>query len=276
MAHITKARVLETSTTTGTGDFTLAGAVAGYRAFSAVCSTGDTVYYAIAAVDASGVPTGEWETGFGTYSASNTLTRTTVEESSNSNAAVNFSAGTKRVSMTTTPRAQVLGKQMMPWLASALTVRTSNGAAPGTTESTTNKVMLETLDFDQSTDEFAQFRLPMPKRWNEGTITAQFRWTASATGDVVWGIQAVALSDDDAVDSAFGTAQTVTDGVTASGDLMVSAETSALTIAGTPAEGDIVIFQVYRDADNGSDTLAADAKLIAVDLFITYNAGNDA
>lgn len=99
MAHIWKDFVLETSTTTGTGALTLAGAVTGYRAFSAVCATSDTVYYFIQAVDGSGVPTGDWETGLGTYSASNTLTRTTVVDSSNSGSAVSFGAGTKRVGM---------------------------------------------------------------------------------------------------------------------------------------------------------------------------------
>ncbi len=99
MAKIWADRVAETSTTTGTGDFTLAGAVTGFRAFSAVCATSDTVEYMIEAVDGSGVPTGEWEIGLGTYSAANTLTRTTVRSSSNAGAAVNFSAGTKHVAL---------------------------------------------------------------------------------------------------------------------------------------------------------------------------------
>jgi hypothetical protein len=99
MALIIKDRVLETSTTTGTGDVTLSGAVVGYRTFASVCSTNDTTYYLIEAVDGSGIPTGDWETGLGTYSASNTLTRTTVKASSNSGSLVSFSAGTKRVSI---------------------------------------------------------------------------------------------------------------------------------------------------------------------------------
>lgn len=171
---------------------------------------------------------------------------------------------------------QLVGKTMIPILAQSLTPNTTNGAASGATETTTNDVMLATLDFDQTTDESAQITLPMPKSWNEGTFTARFRWTAGATGDVVWGIQAVALSDDDPVDAAFGTAQSVTDSVTLADDLMISAETSAVTIAGTPAEGDLVVFKVFRDADNVADTLAADAKLIAVDLFITTDASIDA
>lgn len=172
----------------------------------------------------------------------------------------------------------VAGKTMVPLLAQNLIPNTTNGAAVGTTETTTNKVMLSTLDFDDTTQESAQISIPMPKSWNEGTITAQFRWTTAATtGNVVWGIQAVAFSDDDALDAAFGTAQTVTDGASAAAsDLLTSSETSAVTIAGTPAEGDVVTFRVYRDAASGSDTMTGDAKLIAVDLFITTNAANDA
>jgi len=99
MSLIIKDRILETSTTTGTGALTLGGAVAGYRTFSAVCSVNDVMYYLIEAVDSDGIPVGGWETGFGTYSATNTLTRTTVIASSNSNAAVSFGVGTKRVSI---------------------------------------------------------------------------------------------------------------------------------------------------------------------------------
>ncbi len=167
------------------------------------------------------------------------------------------------------------GKHTIPIMAGAMTARTTNGAAAGTTESATNKVMLRTLDFDQSTIEYAQIMVPMPKSWNEGTITAQFLWSAGVTGNVIWAIQGVAISDDDLIDSAFGTAQSVTDGVTATTDVMISAETSAVTIAGSPADSDLVCFQVYRDASNGSDTAAGDAKLIAVRLFITISAADD-
>jgi hypothetical protein len=169
------------------------------------------------------------------------------------------------------------GKQTIPLLASAMTPRTTNGAAEGTSESTTNKVMRRTLDFDASTAEYAQIVLPMPKSWDEGTITAQFVWEApGGTGNVVWAIQCLCLSDDDVIDTAFGTAISVTDGVTATTDVMISAETSAVTASNSPAEGDLMVVQVYRDAANGSDTLASDAKLIAVKLFITTNAATDA
>jgi hypothetical protein len=170
-----------------------------------------------------------------------------------------------------------MGKQTAWIPAGAMMARTTSGAGTGSVETTTNKKMVKTLDFDQSTDEFAQFDIRMPKSWDEGTVTAYFLWSnASGTGNVVWGLQGVAISDDDALDAAFGTAQTVTDGVTVAGDLMQSAETSAITIGGTPAAGDLVCFQVYRDADNGSDTLAADARLHGVVLIYTTDAANDA
>lgn len=172
-----------------------------------------------------------------------------------------------------------VGKQTIWIPAAAMTARVSNGAAVGTTETSTYKVVLKTLDFDQSTDEFAQFDVRMPKSWNEGTVTAYFLWSSaiSGTNAVVWGLQGVAISDGDALDVAWGTAQTVTDSqVTGSGYLMQSAETSAITIAGTPAAGDWVKFQVYRDADNGSDTLAGDARLHGVVLIYTTDAINDA
>jgi hypothetical protein len=95
MALIVKDRVRETSTTTGTGAFTLAGAVSGFQPFS-VLGDGNTTYYTI--VDAA---TGTWEVGIGTYTASGTtLNRQTVLESSNAGALVNFSSGTKDVFVT--------------------------------------------------------------------------------------------------------------------------------------------------------------------------------
>lgn len=164
---------------------------------------------------------------------------------------------------------------MIPIMASGMQGRTTSGAASGTTETTSNKVMLATLDFDPDADEFAQFMVPMPESWDEGTVTAKFLWTAGATGDVIWSMQAVAISNDDPLDAAFGAAQSVTDSVTAADDLMISDETAAITIGGSPAAGDLVVFQVYRDADNVSDTLAADAKLIAVRLYITTDDYED-
>jgi hypothetical protein len=164
------------------------------------------------------------------------------------------------------------------WIpATAMHARTSNGVSGGNRELATNKIGVRSFDFDATADEFVQFVAAMPKSWNEGTVTAQFVWTAaSGSGDVVWGLQAVAIGDDDALDVAFGTAQTVTDTLIVADDEHLTAETSAVTVGGTPAENDLVIFQVYRDADAAGDTLAVDASLVGVKLFVTLNAGDDA
>lgn len=98
MSLIVKDRVKESTTTTGTGALTLAGALTGFRTFASVMADTDTCYYAIQAVDSNGNPSGAWETGLGTYNSSGgTLTRTTVQDSSNSGSAVNFAAGTKHI-----------------------------------------------------------------------------------------------------------------------------------------------------------------------------------
>lgn len=98
MAFVTADRIADTSTTTGTAAIVVSGTPgSGYRTFSAVMSTGDTCYYSIQHQSLN-----EWENGQATYSSANTLTRTTVFSSSNSNAAVNFSAGTKDVFITIT------------------------------------------------------------------------------------------------------------------------------------------------------------------------------
>ena len=85
-------RVKETTTTTGTGAITLAGAATQFRDFNAVFGTNVPFDYAIVGQSGS-----EWEVGRGYLSGSTTLVREFVDASSNSNAAVNFSAGTKDV-----------------------------------------------------------------------------------------------------------------------------------------------------------------------------------
>lgn len=153
--------------------------------------------------------------------------------------------------------------------ASGMTPRTTSGATAASYETTTNKINYDVLEFTAT--EYAQFFLAMPKSWNEGTMTAQFIWTAAGTGTCTWGIQAVALSDDNVLDTAFGTAETLTDTVTAVGDIMVSAATTAITASNTPNAEDIVIFQVYRSGG----TLASDARLIGIRLNFTVNAADD-
>ena len=93
MALIIKDRVKETTTTTGTGNVALGGAVSNFVTFSSVLSDSDTTYYAI--VDSNN---SDFEVGLGTYvSSGNTIARTTVLASSNSGSAVDLSAGSKTI-----------------------------------------------------------------------------------------------------------------------------------------------------------------------------------
>ena len=94
MALVLADRVKESSVTTGTGTFTLDGAVTGYQTFSSAIGNGNTCYYTIASQTLN-----EWEVGIGTVGAS-TLARTTVLSSSNAGSLVTFSAGTKDVFVT--------------------------------------------------------------------------------------------------------------------------------------------------------------------------------
>ena len=95
MALVWAPDVADTSTTTGTGPFTVSGTSSipqVGRTFSAVCSTNDTFYGRINNQSAA-----EWVEGIFTYSGANQITVTTVHLSSNSNDPVTFSAGTKDV-----------------------------------------------------------------------------------------------------------------------------------------------------------------------------------
>jgi hypothetical protein len=147
---------------------------------------------------------------------------------------------------------------------------TTGCAANAKVETGTNKLNYYALDFDAATQEYAEWSVIMPSDYNAGTVTAVFYWTAaSGSGDVVWGLQAMSGGNDDALDIAYGTAQEVTDTLIAAGDVHVTAATSAITIAGTPAAGDFVNFRVYRKAADGADTLAADARLLGVRVTFT-------
>ncbi len=165
----------------------------------------------------------------------------------------------------------VIGLQDLYIPAVAMWPRTTGGCASlAKTEMTTSLVNIQSLDFDQTTSEYAQFTISLPKNWNNGTVTATVYWTAaSGSGTVIWGIQGGAYSNDDALTVALGTAQTTTDTLIAANDLHISPATSAITLAGTPADADFLAFQIYRDI---SDTLTADAKLLGVVVQLTTDA----
>ena len=167
------------------------------------------------------------------------------------------------------------------WIpAAAMRPTSSNGCAAITdVETTSGRPDMQVLDFDPSSDEHAQFQISMPKSWNEGTITASFYWTTTATDTdgVSWGIQGVCVSDNDTIDVAYGTAIVVDDSALgAAEDLCVTAATGAITLAGSPAAGDLAFFRVFRDVSDSNDDMGEDARLIGVKIFFTTNAATDA
>ncbi len=144
-------------------------------------------------------------------------------------------------------------------------------------ELATNDINIDFIAFDASTEEHAYFWFEFPKGWNEGTITARFHWTNAAglaTETVDWAIAGGSYSDSDALDATLGTEITVTDTFLAQDDLHISNESAAVTIGGSPAEGDLCVFVVARKV--AGDDLTGDAQLMGVRLHFTRNTYTDA
>jgi hypothetical protein len=151
------------------------------------------------------------------------------------------------------------------WLPAAAWIpRTTNGMGVDSAETSTNRINTDVLLANATTDTFAQIAVKIPN-WNAGTIKAKVSWTATTgSGNCVFTVSGVAISNDDPLDAAQGTAQSVTDALTATNDVMETDATAAITIGGTPAADDLIILQLSRDADNGSDTFSADARILGV------------
>ena len=173
----------------------------------------------------------------------------------------------------------VAGKQTIYIPAAAITPTKSNGCASRTqVETTSGNPDMDVLDFDASSDEHAQFSVAFPKQWNLGTVTFQVFWTSTATDTdgVAFGLQGVSVTNDGTIDVAYGTAVVVTDdNISAAEDVLVTSESSAVTIAGTPADDDLCYFRFFRDVSDANDDMTEDARLIGVKLFYTTDAVND-
>ena len=169
------------------------------------------------------------------------------------------------------------GKETIWVPSNAMTPTTSNGAARATVETTSGRPDMEVLDFDKDSDEFAQFAIAFPKSWNLGTITFQCFWSGlAATTGVAISLQGVAMNDNETIDVAYGTAVVVTDDAqSAVEELLVTAESGAVTIAGTAADNDLCYFRVGRDVSDGNDDMAGDMRLHGIKIFFTTDAAND-
>lgn len=172
-----------------------------------------------------------------------------------------------------------LGKQLIGyWPAAAIKPRTTNPCANlSWGETATNKVNYGYLAFDAGANEYAHFSFRAPKSLDETVgFTAVLTVAEDAgatTHNSAWTIQALSLSTTDVLDSALSTAVQV-NVTTAAGTQVLSAESATITPSGAWAAGDMIYVQIGRYAtDATNDTLNADAYLIGVTLYATYDAG---
>ncbi len=178
-----------------------------------------------------------------------------------------------------TAAVKIAGKETIWVPAVAMYGSTTNGADAQQVETTALSPDLKVLDFDASTSEFAQFAVTFPKSWNGGTVTFIPTWAPgnTDTGNCIWSLSGLSVAEGETADTAFSGAQTSTDaGIGTVEDIQMGPVSSAITIAGTIADGNQVFFQLERDADNGSDTFTGDARLLGIQLFYTTDAANDA
>ncbi len=159
------------------------------------------------------------------------------------------------------------GRHAVPILAGSMRPSVTGGCSSlSAVASAANQPDIVSLDFDTTTQEYTQFSIPMPKSWNEGTITFRPIWSHAATTTnfgVVWDLQALAISDNEAIGGT-------------TNNLYIGPESSAITVAGSPAAEDVVFFRLSRVTGNGSDTMAIDARLHGIVLYMTTDAGTDA
>ena len=174
---------------------------------------------------------------------------------------------------------KVAGKETIWVPAAAMYPSTTNGCSALTqVETTALRPDLKVLDFAAAADDFAQFAIAFPASWSEGTVTFQPFWTVTGTntGNVVWQLGGVSITSDESLNTVFGTL-VATSALAHSGtsnDLMVSAESGAVTIAGSPAANDQCFFQLNLDTSASGQTGVV--RLLGIKLFFTTDAANDA
>lgn len=265
--------VAVSTATTGTGTVTLGAAIANNFFTMSEAGGVNGAVYSYRIDDGTDV-----EIGIGTYNSSTpSLSRDTVTKSK-----ISGTAGTTKLTLSGSAVVRItareadfpMGRQSVFIPAAAMTPRLTNGPTPGRVEMTTNKNTYDYLEFDQTTQQFAHFYFEMPKGWDLGTVSFKpHHMHASGSGNVVYGLAAVARSNDDPADVAFGTPQTSDRTVGTANDVYIGPESSAITVSGSPAVGDGVQFEVNRTV--ASDNLNAGSRLVGVTLFFNINAAND-
>jgi hypothetical protein len=236
MALVVNDRVKETTTTTGTGTVTLGGAVSGFDTFLAGIGNSNTTYYCIQLA-------AEFEVGLGTLAGdSSTLARTTVISSSNSDSAVNFSAGAKNVFCTLpASKATVLDASGNLALAGAIDV-----------DGITN---LDVVDIDGAVDMASTLQV-------DGVLTTTA--TQVATGGITSGSNIVSDTDstDDLGTTGVRWANLFVDGITATDQITATGFTGTLDgILGSGAAAAATTTTLVSSTITASGIVTANAKL---------------
>ena len=169
------------------------------------------------------------------------------------------------------------GRQTIWVPAAAMVPATANGAAITNFSTATNAVPLATYGFDGTTQESVWFQIGMPAQWNEGTVTFApvFSQATTAAGAVVFDLAGVATGDGASFDATPGTAQISTKTAGTANVTYVGPESAAITLAGAVAAGTVITFRVRRAPANAGDTLAQDARLHGIYLYLSTDAGHD-
>lgn len=147
---------------------------------------------------------------------------------------------------------------------------TTNGAPIAARELPTNDVMVNVASFDTTTSESVQFWHTFEEGWDAGTVSFKLVWTNQSgltTETIDFDLAGRSYADSDAIDQAMGTAQNITDTWLAQNDLHYTTFSSAITLGGTPADGQPNVFKLSRDT--ASDNLTGDAEVLGVILRYT-------
>jgi len=120
-------------------------------------------------------------------------------------------------------------------------------------------------DFADGANLSLQLTLPLPRDWT-GAVDARFKWiTPATTGSVVWQLATACTADGETDDPTFNSASTVIDAAKTVANQINDADITGVAMAGCAA-GELLHLKVFQDAAHTSDSLAATARLISVEL----------
>jgi hypothetical protein len=152
----------------------------------------------------------------------------------------------------------------------AMSPSLTSGAMPSGVEDTSSALSRSVMLYGADADSSAEMSFPMPDNWDTAKpVKARLFWTAasgSAGDDIGFTLAGRAFANDSALDQALGTAVDLSDQLIAAGDMHVSAASAALTIAGSPAAGQMLRLKLTRDVSAGASPLAGDVQVLGLQI----------